>query len=139
MHETHIIHTFNEDFYGEILSIIIVGYIRPEQNFDSLASSSSSPPPPPPPHHQQQQQQQQPPLLLWEASNPAGLVEPHASDPLNKASLTSLPDNAQAWILVSLEGKSLRQHPGILQECLFKCSFHLNLMPGGHREEIDLS
>ncbi|KAG8130663.1 putative Riboflavin kinase-like protein [Naja naja] len=34
--ETHIIHTFNEDFYGEILSIIIVGYIRPEQNFDSL-------------------------------------------------------------------------------------------------------
>ncbi|KAH0628251.1 hypothetical protein JD844_009147, partial [Phrynosoma platyrhinos] len=34
--ETHIIHTFNEDFYGEILSIIIVGYIRPEKNFDSL-------------------------------------------------------------------------------------------------------
>uniref|UniRef100_A0A670YAX0 Riboflavin kinase n=2 Tax=Pseudonaja textilis TaxID=8673 RepID=A0A670YAX0_PSETE len=34
--ETHIIHTFNEDFYGEVLSIIIVGYIRPEQNFDSL-------------------------------------------------------------------------------------------------------
>ncbi|XP_007441922.1 riboflavin kinase [Python bivittatus] len=34
--ETHIIHTFKEDFYGEILSIIIVGYIRPEQNFDSL-------------------------------------------------------------------------------------------------------
>lgn len=34
--ETHIIHTFKEDFYGEILSIIIVGYIRPEKNFDSL-------------------------------------------------------------------------------------------------------
>uniref|UniRef100_A0A8C5WQG1 Riboflavin kinase n=1 Tax=Laticauda laticaudata TaxID=8630 RepID=A0A8C5WQG1_LATLA len=34
--ETHIIHTFNEDFYGEVLSIIIVGYIRPEQNFDCL-------------------------------------------------------------------------------------------------------
>ncbi|XP_015669957.1 riboflavin kinase isoform X2 [Protobothrops mucrosquamatus] len=34
--ETHIIHTFKKDFYGEILSIIIVGYIRPEQNFNSL-------------------------------------------------------------------------------------------------------
>ncbi|XP_058027938.1 riboflavin kinase [Ahaetulla prasina] len=34
--ETHVIHTFKEDFYGEVLSIIIVGYIRPEQNFDSL-------------------------------------------------------------------------------------------------------
>ncbi|XP_060618163.1 riboflavin kinase [Anolis sagrei] len=34
--ETHIIHTFDEDFYGEMLSIIIVGYIRPEKNFESL-------------------------------------------------------------------------------------------------------
>ncbi|KAI1239935.1 hypothetical protein IHE44_0011374 [Lamprotornis superbus] len=34
--ETHIIHTFKEDFYGEILSIVITGYIRPEKNFDSL-------------------------------------------------------------------------------------------------------
>ncbi|XP_032069891.1 riboflavin kinase isoform X1 [Thamnophis elegans] len=34
--ETHVIHPFKEDFYGEVLSIIIVGYIRPEQNFDSL-------------------------------------------------------------------------------------------------------
>ncbi|XP_077673690.1 riboflavin kinase isoform X2 [Eretmochelys imbricata] len=34
--ETHIIHTFKDDFYGEILSIVIIGYIRPEKNFDSL-------------------------------------------------------------------------------------------------------
>ncbi|XP_023799399.1 riboflavin kinase isoform X3 [Cyanistes caeruleus] len=34
--ETHIIHTFKEDFYGEILSIVITGYIRPEKNFDSI-------------------------------------------------------------------------------------------------------
>ncbi|XP_053558464.1 riboflavin kinase [Bombina bombina] len=34
--ETHIIHQFKEDFYGEILSIVIVGYIRPERSFDSL-------------------------------------------------------------------------------------------------------
>ncbi|NWR49804.1 RIFK kinase, partial [Regulus satrapa] len=27
---------FNEDFYGETLSIVITGYIRPEKNFDSL-------------------------------------------------------------------------------------------------------
>ncbi|KAM9095134.1 riboflavin kinase-like [Sarcophilus harrisii] len=33
--ETHIIHTLKEDFYGEILSIVITGYIRPEKNFSS--------------------------------------------------------------------------------------------------------
>ncbi|KAM4809932.1 riboflavin kinase [Rhinophrynus dorsalis] len=36
--ETHIIHQFGEDFYGEILSIVIAGYIRPEKSFDSLDS-----------------------------------------------------------------------------------------------------
>ncbi|XP_043916789.1 riboflavin kinase [Protopterus annectens] len=34
--ETHIIHTFKEDFYGEVLSIVIVGYIRPEKSFNSI-------------------------------------------------------------------------------------------------------
>ncbi|CAJ0930503.1 unnamed protein product [Ranitomeya imitator] len=34
--ETHIIHQFTDDFYGEILRIVIVGYIRPEKSFDSL-------------------------------------------------------------------------------------------------------
>ncbi|NXW37890.1 RIFK kinase, partial [Phaetusa simplex] len=33
--ETHIIHTFKDDFYGEILSIVIIGYIRSEKNFSS--------------------------------------------------------------------------------------------------------
>ncbi|KAG7476273.1 hypothetical protein MATL_G00081170 [Megalops atlanticus] len=36
--ETHIIHTFKEDFYRETLSVAIVGYIRPERGFDSLGS-----------------------------------------------------------------------------------------------------
>lgn len=30
------IHTFKEDLYGEILSVVMVGYIRPERSFDSL-------------------------------------------------------------------------------------------------------
>lgn len=34
--ETHVIHKFKEDFYGEILSVVMVGYIRPERSFDSL-------------------------------------------------------------------------------------------------------
>ncbi|CAB1456490.1 unnamed protein product [Pleuronectes platessa] len=34
--ETHVIHTFKEDFYGEILSVVMVGYIRPERSYDSL-------------------------------------------------------------------------------------------------------
>lgn len=33
------IHTFKEDFYGEILSVVMVGYIRPERTFDSLGMS----------------------------------------------------------------------------------------------------
>ncbi|XP_051965354.1 riboflavin kinase-like [Xyrauchen texanus] len=34
--ETHVIHTFKEDFYGQILSVAMVGYIRPERGFKSL-------------------------------------------------------------------------------------------------------
>uniref|UniRef100_H2Y3J4 Riboflavin kinase n=1 Tax=Ciona intestinalis TaxID=7719 RepID=H2Y3J4_CIOIN len=34
--ETHIIHSFNEDFYDSVLSIIMLGYIRGEENFSSL-------------------------------------------------------------------------------------------------------
>lgn len=34
--ETHILHDYNCDLYGKILKICIVGYLRPEQNFDSL-------------------------------------------------------------------------------------------------------
>ncbi|XP_005088210.1 riboflavin kinase [Mesocricetus auratus] len=40
--ETHIIHTFKEDFYGEVLSVAVVGYLRPEKNFDSLESLISA-------------------------------------------------------------------------------------------------
>ncbi|KFQ24955.1 Riboflavin kinase, partial [Mesitornis unicolor] len=40
--ETHIIHTFKEDFYGEILSIVITGYIQLEKNFDSLEALISA-------------------------------------------------------------------------------------------------
>uniref|UniRef100_A0A4W6GCN3 Riboflavin kinase n=1 Tax=Lates calcarifer TaxID=8187 RepID=A0A4W6GCN3_LATCA len=34
--ETHVIHKFKEDFYGEILSVVMVGYIRPERSYNSL-------------------------------------------------------------------------------------------------------
>ncbi|XP_004072395.1 riboflavin kinase [Oryzias latipes] len=34
--ETHVIHEFKEDFYGQILRVVMVGYIRPERTFDSL-------------------------------------------------------------------------------------------------------
>uniref|UniRef100_A0A2K5XK92 riboflavin kinase n=2 Tax=Mandrillus leucophaeus TaxID=9568 RepID=A0A2K5XK92_MANLE len=40
--ETHIMHTFKEDFYGEILNVAIVDYLRPEKNFDSLESLISA-------------------------------------------------------------------------------------------------
>lgn len=32
------IHKFKEDFYGEVLSVVMVGYIRPEKSFDSLGT-----------------------------------------------------------------------------------------------------
>ncbi|XP_059379911.1 riboflavin kinase-like [Carassius carassius] len=34
--ETHVIHKFKEDFYGQTLSVAMVGYIRPERGFESL-------------------------------------------------------------------------------------------------------
>lgn len=34
--ETHIIHKFDNDFYGKSLKVLIVDYIRPEKNFSSL-------------------------------------------------------------------------------------------------------
>lgn len=34
--ETHILHDYNCDLYGKTLKICIVGYLRPEKNFDSL-------------------------------------------------------------------------------------------------------
>lgn len=34
--ETHIIHQYDNDFYGQMLKVCIVGYIRPELNFNSL-------------------------------------------------------------------------------------------------------
>ncbi|XP_066982145.1 riboflavin kinase isoform X2 [Macrobrachium rosenbergii] len=36
--ETHILHTFEEDFYGSELRVVMLGYIRPEKNFSSLES-----------------------------------------------------------------------------------------------------
>ncbi|CAH9097112.1 unnamed protein product [Cuscuta europaea] len=36
--EPWLLHEFSEDFYGEELHLIIVGYIRPEANFSSLES-----------------------------------------------------------------------------------------------------
>ncbi len=34
--EPHLIHTFEEDFYGESLSFLVCGYVRPEQSYPSL-------------------------------------------------------------------------------------------------------
>lgn len=31
-------HVFDHDLYGQLLKVCICGYIRPEQNFDSLES-----------------------------------------------------------------------------------------------------
>lgn len=34
--ETHILHEFEQDFYGKNLKVAILGFIRPEENFGSL-------------------------------------------------------------------------------------------------------
>lgn len=36
--EPWLLHEFKEDFYGEELRLVVVGYIRPEANFPSLES-----------------------------------------------------------------------------------------------------
>lgn len=40
--ETHVIHKFKEDFYGQILSVVMVGYVRPERSYDSLEALISA-------------------------------------------------------------------------------------------------
>lgn len=34
--ETHILHEYAKDFYGQELKLVILGYLRPERNFGSL-------------------------------------------------------------------------------------------------------
>lgn len=34
--ETHILHQFDDDFYGQVLKVCMLGYLRPELNFNSL-------------------------------------------------------------------------------------------------------
>mmetsp|Transcript_41751 Transcript_41751/g.68518 ORF Transcript_41751/g.68518 Transcript_41751/m.68518 type:complete len:188 (-) Transcript_41751:290-853(-) len=36
--EPHLIHEFKDDFYGQTLELLLTGYIRPEQKFDSMDS-----------------------------------------------------------------------------------------------------
>ncbi|KAI8334346.1 hypothetical protein BC941DRAFT_400449 [Chlamydoabsidia padenii] len=35
--EVHVIHEFPEDFYGVDIRVLVLGFIRPEQNYSSLA------------------------------------------------------------------------------------------------------
>ena len=39
--ETHILHNYEDKFYGDWLKLLICGYIRPEYNFDSLGEQST--------------------------------------------------------------------------------------------------
>ena len=39
--ETHVMHTYDNQFYGKWLKVLICGYIRPEKNYDSLRKSFS--------------------------------------------------------------------------------------------------
>ena len=34
--EPHLLHKFDEDFYGAQLKFLVVGYLRPEMNYASL-------------------------------------------------------------------------------------------------------
>lgn len=36
--EAHLIHVFDDDFYGSTLKVCILGYLRPERGFSSLGS-----------------------------------------------------------------------------------------------------
>ncbi|XP_023158345.1 putative riboflavin kinase, partial [Ceratitis capitata] len=36
VYETHILHKYDGDLYGHLLKVCIVGYLRPERNFESL-------------------------------------------------------------------------------------------------------
>ena len=37
--ETYVMHEFDQDFYGSLLKILVVGYIRPMSNYKSLGET----------------------------------------------------------------------------------------------------
>lgn len=39
LQEVHLLHKFQDDFYGKELKVIIVGYIRPEKDFSSIGNT----------------------------------------------------------------------------------------------------
>lgn len=39
--EVHILHDFGHDFYGELLKVVVLGFIRPEYNYTSLGPCPS--------------------------------------------------------------------------------------------------
>ena len=41
LQEAHILHDFSSDFYGSMLRICILGYIRPEKSFNSLGKEQN--------------------------------------------------------------------------------------------------
>lgn len=40
--EVHILREYPEDFYGEQMRVVVLGFLRPECNFDSLGTFLSS-------------------------------------------------------------------------------------------------
>ncbi|CBN77289.1 conserved unknown protein [Ectocarpus siliculosus] len=38
--EPHLLHEFDQDFYGEKLHVLLCGFIRKELNFNSLGATS---------------------------------------------------------------------------------------------------
>lgn len=40
LQEVHIIHEFPEDFYNVAMRVLILAYIRPEQNYPSLGEDT---------------------------------------------------------------------------------------------------
>lgn len=36
--EVHILHKYGHDFYGHTIRLVVLGYIRPEQNYDSTTA-----------------------------------------------------------------------------------------------------
>ena len=39
--EVHILHDYGEDFYGEYMSAVVLGFIRPEYDYNSLGAPPS--------------------------------------------------------------------------------------------------
>lgn len=122
------IHKFKEDFYGQMLSVAMVGYIRPERGFESLGKILSCSLELTPTSHD-----------LTDATTPCSLTRTHTHSVTLTHGCVFLPDELKAAIHSDIEEAKIKldlpEHLKLKEHHFFKTSVSTtaNQILNGHR------